>query len=80
MPIGEICNRDVIISHREDTVADAAKLMREHHVGDVVVVDERDGVRFLSGLLQTVTWWWRSWRPSSTKRSLRLAISCLRNW
>ena len=43
MPIGEICNRDVIISQREDTVADAAKLMREHHVGDVVVVDERDG-------------------------------------
>ena len=51
MPIGEICNRDVIISHREDTVADAAKLMREHHVGDVVVVDERDGLRFPVGIV-----------------------------
>jgi CBS domain-containing protein len=51
MPIGEICNRDVIISHREDTVGDAAKLMREHHVGDVVVVDERDDVRFPVGIV-----------------------------
>jgi CBS domain-containing protein len=51
MPIGEICNRDVIFSNREDTVADAAKLMREHHVGGVVVVDERDGRRFPVGIV-----------------------------
>ena len=51
MPIGEICNRNVIVSGREDTVADAAKLMREHHVGDVVVVDEREGRRFPVGIV-----------------------------
>ena len=51
MPIGEICNRNVIVSGSEDTVADAAKLMREHHVGDVVVVDERDGRRFPVGIV-----------------------------
>jgi CBS domain-containing protein len=51
MPIGEICNRNVIVSGREDTVADAAKLMREHHVGDVVVVDEREGRRFPIGIV-----------------------------
>ncbi len=39
MTIGEICTRDVIIVNREDSVLDVAKLMREYHVGDVVVVD-----------------------------------------
>ncbi|SDY69559.1 CBS domain-containing protein [Nitrosomonas sp. Nm33] len=40
MPIGEICKREVVIAQREDTVLQAAKLMRQHHVGDVMVVDD----------------------------------------
>ena len=40
MSIGEICSRDVIIAFREDSVIDVAKLMREYHVGDVVIVDQ----------------------------------------
>ncbi len=44
MPISEICNREVIIVQRNDTVSGAARLMREHHVGDVVVVEDRGGV------------------------------------
>jgi CBS domain-containing protein len=44
MPVSEICNREVVIVRREDIVHEAAKLMRQHHVGDVVV-DERNGVR-----------------------------------
>jgi CBS domain-containing protein len=51
MPVGEICNRDVIILQREATILDAAKLMREHHVGDVLVVEERDGARFPVGIV-----------------------------
>lgn len=43
MPIGDICNRDVITVHREDTVLQAAKLMRKQHVGDVVVMDTQNG-------------------------------------
>lgn len=43
MPIGEICKREVIIIQREETVLQAAKLMRQHHVGDVMVVEDRDG-------------------------------------
>ncbi|GBG13343.1 inosine-5-monophosphate dehydrogenase [Novimethylophilus kurashikiensis] len=43
MPIGDICNRDVITVHVEDTVLQAAKVMRQRHVGDVVVMDQRDG-------------------------------------
>ncbi|SOD41399.1 CBS domain-containing protein [Nitrosovibrio sp. Nv4] len=51
MPIGEICNRDVVFLRRDDTVLEAAKLMRKHHVGDVVVVEERDGVRVPVGIV-----------------------------
>lgn len=51
MPIGEICNRDVVILQREATILDAAQLMREHHVGDVLVVEERDGARIPVGIV-----------------------------
>ena len=51
MPIGEICNRDTVIVKRDDTVLEAAQLMRQHHVGDVVVVEERDGVQIPVGIV-----------------------------
>ncbi|SFN65631.1 CBS domain-containing protein [Nitrosospira briensis] len=51
MPIGEICNRDTVIVKRDDTVLEAAKLMRQHHVGDVVVVEERDGATIPVGIV-----------------------------
>lgn len=51
MPIGEICSREVIVVQRSDSVLEAPKLMRRHHVGDVVVVDERDGIRIPVGLI-----------------------------
>jgi CBS domain-containing protein len=40
MAIGEICNREVVSIKRKDTVTEAARLMRKHHVGSLVVVDE----------------------------------------
>ena len=51
MPIGEICNRDVVVVQRNESVLEAAKLMRHHHVGDVVVVEERGGLRVPVGLV-----------------------------
>ena len=39
MPVGEYCNRDVAIAYPDTEVREAAKLMRKHHVGDLVVVD-----------------------------------------
>lgn len=39
MKIGDFCTREVVIIDREATILEAAKLMRRHHVGDVVVVD-----------------------------------------
>lgn len=51
MPVSEICNRDVIIVQRNDTILEAAKLMRQHHVGDVVVVEDRNGIRVPVGII-----------------------------
>lgn len=43
MKIGDICTRDVVIVGRGVSVREAAMLMREHHVGDLVVVDTVGG-------------------------------------
>lgn len=51
MPVSEICNREVVIVERETTVHEAAKLMRQHHVGSVVVVEERKGVKVPVGIV-----------------------------
>ncbi|MGR8934690.1 MAG: CBS domain-containing protein [Gammaproteobacteria bacterium] len=51
MSIGTICNREVVIVGKNDTLLEAAQLMRDYHVGDVVVVEERDGRRYPLGVL-----------------------------
>jgi CBS domain-containing protein len=51
MTIGEICNRDTVFTTRDSSVSAAAGLMREHHVGDVVVVEEKAGRRIPVGIL-----------------------------
>ena len=43
MPISDICTRQVIAVRRDTPVQEAAQLMRQHHVGDVVVVDVSNG-------------------------------------
>jgi CBS domain-containing protein len=44
MAVGEICNREVVIAEKALSVVDAARLMRTHHVGDLVVVEGRHPV------------------------------------
>jgi CBS domain-containing protein len=51
MPIGNIRTREVVVARRDMTVSEAARLMRNHHVGDVVVVDELDGRKVPCGIL-----------------------------
>lgn len=51
MTIGELCNRDVVVTTQEETLEDAAKRMRMCHVGDLVVVEEREGQRIPIGIL-----------------------------
>jgi len=43
MTIGEICTRNTVFTTRETTVAAAARLMRQNHVGTLVVVEEMNG-------------------------------------
>lgn len=43
MSISEFCVHNVVCASRDTTALEAAGLMRHHHVGDVIVVDEVDG-------------------------------------
>jgi CBS domain-containing protein len=51
MPVGELCVRQTVIAPRNTSVLEAAKLMRQHHVGDVVITDEKDGRRLPVGIV-----------------------------
>lgn len=51
MSIGEICNRKVVVMQRDETIAEAAKLMRDQHVGSVLIVDEQNGQRIPVGIV-----------------------------
>lgn len=51
MTVGELCNRDVIVSPETSTVTECAQLMREHHVGSVVIVKTDDGVNTPVGIV-----------------------------
>jgi CBS domain-containing protein len=43
MRIGELCTREVVYCERTTGAVEVAQLMRSHHVGDLVVVDRRNG-------------------------------------
>ncbi|MGG7056001.1 CBS domain-containing protein [Nitrosomonas sp. ANs5] len=51
MAIGEICRREVVVIKPKETVLEAAKLMRQHHVGNVLVVSEDDSHRVPVGIV-----------------------------
>lgn len=51
MPVGEICNREVVVAERTTTIVEAARIMRRYHVGDLVVVDEVQGRRVPVGMV-----------------------------
>ena len=51
MRVGEICNREVVVVEEESSVAEAAKIMREYHVGDVVIVKTKYGKQVPVGIL-----------------------------
>ena len=43
MRTGDLCNRTVITATSENTIEEAARLMRDHHVGCLVVTRENEG-------------------------------------
>jgi CBS domain-containing protein len=51
MKIAEIINLTVAQIHHHASVADAARMMRDHHVGSLVVIEETDNGRLPVGVL-----------------------------
>lgn len=51
MLLKDLCTPDVISCTGDSTVLHAARLMRQHHVGDVVVVDEAETDRSPIGVV-----------------------------
>jgi len=51
MKTGEFCNRSVVIVEKDDSALRAAQLMREFHVGDVVIVTSSAGKHMPLGIV-----------------------------
>ncbi|MBZ5696883.1 MAG: CBS domain-containing protein [Acidobacteriia bacterium] len=51
MKIGELCSRVVVFAYKNMPLTEAAKLMREHHVGSLIVVREDDSKRTPVGII-----------------------------
>jgi CBS domain-containing protein len=51
MNAGELCNREVVVAYKDTPLVEAASLMREHHVGSLVVVVDRLSERVPVGIL-----------------------------
>ena len=51
MTVGQICNRVVVFANRNTPLPDAAKLMRENHIGSLVIVDDSGRGRIPVGML-----------------------------
>lgn len=47
MSVGEFCNREVVVATPETDIMAIAQLMRQHHVGDIVIVDNADPARLV---------------------------------
>jgi len=39
MTVGKFCTREVVVASKDSTIIEVAQLMRQHHVGDVIIVD-----------------------------------------
>jgi CBS domain-containing protein len=48
---GDLCKRDVIVAYKDMPLTEAARVMRERHVGSVVVVVDRASERVPVGIL-----------------------------
>ncbi|HSH13845.1 MAG TPA: CBS domain-containing protein [Desulfurivibrionaceae bacterium] len=51
MNIGEMCNREVIVIEKSGSIVEAAKLMRQYHVGDLVVIEKRQNGAYPLGII-----------------------------
>jgi CBS domain-containing protein len=42
MNAGALCNRNVVTANRETSISEAARLMRDRHVGSLIIIEKRD--------------------------------------
>lgn len=51
MTAGELCTRETVCVPRRASLTEAARLMREHHVGSLVIIDEQPTGRVPAGVI-----------------------------
>ncbi|MDH3635131.1 MAG: CBS domain-containing protein [Gammaproteobacteria bacterium] len=51
MRVGEYCNREVVVVEEEKSVTEAAAIMRQYHVGDVVICKAKYGKQMPVGII-----------------------------
>ena len=51
MSVGQFCNRDTIIVSPQDSIVEAAKLMRQHHTGCLIVTEDKDNMTLPVGIV-----------------------------
>ena len=51
MSVGEYCNRAVVVAAKSTEIREAARLMRGHHVGDLIIVEPRGGENIPLGIV-----------------------------
>ena len=51
MPISECCVIDVVCCEENASIPEVAALMRHHHVGDVIVIEDQNGKRVPVGIV-----------------------------
>lgn len=51
MKIGDCCNREVIVAEKDTEILEVARLMKRHHVGDLVIVENRGGSSYPVGII-----------------------------
>ncbi|KTD54382.1 CBS domain protein [Legionella sainthelensi] len=51
MIVGEYCNRDVVVINCNESVKNAAELMRQYHIGDLVLLEEQKNKKAPIGIV-----------------------------
>jgi len=51
LSIKDLCNRELVTIGRDDTIFKAAELMRQNHVGDVLVVEKKNDTTIALGIV-----------------------------
>lgn len=51
MSVGYICNREVAVAEKGASIQEIANLMREYHVGNLVITEDREGIRIPIGIV-----------------------------